>query len=325
MKIQLCSLTALIAFQTCFAQTLRFEYKDADLLPQRPDSRFHSISGIEAIPSLNQWHLVSDRGAYFIFKNIRNIRDFGLAADTVFAVKTNFWFESIRYDAHSKLFFFAVENDSKPGAINRDSTTYVAYSADILKLTSATDFLIPPLPLPADNKGIEAIAITPLRNVWVAPEAGWKYEAHKDTTNVHFLKFSEGNSGNSTPEQFSYPIDRSGCPNSLKEKVGGIAELLSWDENRLLVLERCYDNGPGGSKKVKAKLWVATVDGQNLRKEPEPAFDFSTQLPFPVDNLEGMAFWPTPDGAKKQILFISDDNADAHPNQRTQLILLEEK
>lgn len=301
------------------AQSLEFVYKESDILGQRPDSKFHSISALEFIPQLKEWHLASDRGQYFIFKNIKSIKDFGLAADTVFTQKTKFWIESLRYDSIRKNFIFSVENEYHPTAANSDTTTYVAVTKSVIQPETSINYLLPPIPLPTDNKGIEAITLTPNGNIWIAPEAGWAGQASTDSTRIHFLRFTTNKSGDYDRQQFYYSMARNDCPFSKTEKFGGISEILSVDNERLLVIEKCFDEG--GSRKVKAKLWLATIKGNALVKSPAPAFDFST-LPFQVDNVEGMSWWPTGDH-KRQLLLITDDNNNL--KQRTQLILLEEK
>lgn len=303
-------------------QSLEFTYKNSDILGQRPESKFHSISAIEFLRERNEWHLASDRGQYFIFKNIKLIQDFGLAADSVFTQKTKFWIESLRYDSMRKNFIFSVENEYHPTPANSDTTTYAAIVSSVTQPDAPLSYLLPPIPLPTDNKGIEAITLTPKGCIWIAPEAGWTGQAHTDSTRIHFLRFTPTKSGGFERQQFYYSITRKECPFSRTENVGGISEILSVDEQRLLVIEKCFDDGSGGSRKVKAKLWLATVNGNTLVKSQTPAFDFST-LPFKVDNVEGMSWWPYGNTTKRQLLLITDDNANAV--QRTQLILLEEK
>jgi hypothetical protein len=303
------------------SQSIEFTYLDSDILGARPSSKFHSISAIDFIPQKKEWHMASDRGQYFIFRNIKSIRDFGLGADTVFTQKTQFWIEALRYDSNRNNFIFSVENEYHPTPANSDTTTYVAITPSLVTSGTSLNYLLPPIPLPFDNKGIEAITLTPDGSIWVAPEAGWDGQAHPDSSIIHFLKFHVSKSGSVSQHQFLYSITRKDCPFSPTENVGGISEILSVDNERILILEKCFDDGPGGARKIKAKLWLATVRGNVLEKYPSPAFDFSS-LPFQVDNLEGMAWWPT-SSAKRQLLLITDDNANS--KQRTQLLLLEEK
>ena len=267
--------------------------------------------------------MASDRGAYFVFDSIRSIRDFEKNEKLVMPKYVGFWFESVRIDKDGR-FFYAVENEYEPIWGNPDTITYIAYSSQFPPREASPPYLISPIPLPADNKGIEAMAVTDQGNIWVAPEAGWSGETEVGNDTIHFLKFSRAESVYHLDGQYSYVIDRSGCPNSATEKRGGISEILAVNEKQLLVLERCYDNGKGGTNKVKAKLWQVTIQGLHLKKDPEPAFDFNLGMPFVPDNLEGMSWWPSENGKRKLIL-VSDDNPGLKNKQRTQLILLEER
>ncbi|MCF0056403.1 esterase-like activity of phytase family protein [Dyadobacter sp. CY356] len=306
-----------LCFQNLKAQSLTFGLSDYTILAKKPAGILHGISGIEYITAKKQWHLASDRGNYFIFDSISNIRDFENRQNLAISKKTGYWFEAIRFDPKYSTFLYAVENEYKPNNETNDTTTYVSYYDSF-----PPAYLIPPMHLPADNKGIEAIAVTDSGAVWIAPEAGWQGETEFGNDTIHFWKFDRKNSGYSEAIPYTYVIDRSGCPLSTTEKRGGISEILAVKENQLLVLERCYDEKV--SKKIKAKLWQVTVDGATLKKDPAPAFDFNDNFPFVVDNLEGMAWWPG-DNEKRQILLVTDDNPGLKNSQRTQLILLKEK
>lgn len=299
------------------AQPLQFELSDYRLLPQKPEGNLHGISGIEYISSKNQWHLASDRGSYFIFDSINTIQDFEKRQHLAVYKKTGLWYEALRFDATSNTFFYAVENEYMANSETCDTTTYVSYMDAF-----PPSFLFPPLHLPADNKGIEGIAVTDSGNVWVAPEAGWAGETEVGNDTIHFRKFEKLKNGYSQAGEYSYVIDRSGCPQSPTEKRGGISEILSVNENQLLVLERCFDLKI--TNKIKAKLWQVTVEGSHLKKDNKPAFDFNEGFPISVDNLEGMSWWGTENG-KRRLLLITDDNPGMKNNQQTQLILLKEK
>jgi len=58
------------------SQTLQFVFSDSTILPLKPVGQLHGISAIEYVPSKKQWHLATDRGAYFVFDSINSIRDF---------------------------------------------------------------------------------------------------------------------------------------------------------------------------------------------------------------------------------------------------------
>ncbi len=324
MKKILLSSLFFVCFHFTNAQRLQFTFADSTFLPPKPIGQLHGISGIEYLPNKDQWHWASDRGAYFVFDSVKTIRDFAKMEQKLIPKITNYWFESIRIDPRSGGFFYAVENEYKPEWNSPDTTTYVSYFESYPPTHAKPVYLIAPLALPADNKGIESITITEQGNVWVAPEAGWWGETEVEQDTIHFLKFKKTISGYAPAGQFSYVIDRSHCPASKTEKRGGISEILSVNENQLLVLERCYDEGKSRSKEIIAKLWQVTVDGFHLKKDVLPAFDFNKNLPFVPDNLEGMSWWKQK-GGKRQLVVVSDDNPGLKNKQRTQLILLKEK
>lgn len=322
MKNYLTAILLFLSLGLVKAQSIRFEFADSSFLPKKPEGQLHGISAIAYHSGKKQWHLASDRGNYFVFNGIESIHDFEQKEKQLIAKVTSNWFESVRFDKNGR-FIYAVENEYKPGFDNMDTTTYVAYYDSYPPKSGKPTHIVPPVWLPADNKGIESLAITDSGSVWIAPEAGWFGETEVGQDTIHFLRFNKKGMDYLPAESFSYVIDRTGCPFSKTEKLGGISEILSVNESQLLVLERCFDNGPGGSEKVKAKLWQVTVDGTHLKKDPKPAFDFSTDLPFAPDNLEGMDWWPT-DTGKRQLILVTDDNPGLKNKQRTQLILLRE-
>jgi hypothetical protein len=306
------------------SQALKFTFTDSTFLPTKPHGQLHGISGIEYIPSKDQWHWASDRGAYFVFDSIKTIRDFEKFEKSVIPKLTNYWFESIRIDPKAGGFFYAVENEFKPEWNSPDTTTYVSYYESFPPKNPKPFYIISPMALPADNKGIESITVTKNGNLWVAPEAGWAGETEVGQDTIHFVKFVKTISGYAPGGQYSYVIDRTGCPLSATEKRGGISEILAVNETELLVLERCFDEGKGRSKEIKSKLWHVKAEGQHLKKGEEPAFDFNKDLPFVPDNVEGMSWWKFADG-KRQLVVVSDDNPGLKNKQRTQVILLKER
>jgi len=324
MRIALLILFASLCARFTEAQSLQFTFLDSTVVAPKPIGQLHGISAIEYFPAKKQWHVASDRGGYFVFDSIKTIRDFEKWDKIVMPKLTNYWFESVRFDKTDGRFLYAVENDYDPIWENRDTTTYVSYFDTYPPKLQNMRYLISPIPLPADNKGIESMAISDSGSVWIAPEAGWAGETEVGQDTIHFLKFQKLGTGYQPPKSFSYLIDRSGCPFGPTEKRGGIAEILSVNESQLLVLERCYNNGEGGDNKIKAKLWQVTVKGSHLKKDPEPAFDFNKNLSFDPDNLEGMSWWPS-DNGKRKLILVTDDNPGLKNKQRTQFILLEEK
>jgi hypothetical protein len=284
-----------------------------------PDTnkQLHAISGIEYIPTSGQWHLASDLGDYFIFDNISQPSDLIRQSSSTRARKTTFRFEAIRYDTVSKTYYFAVETDN---------ITYVTSYGPFPPTSLTPDFYLATVPS-YDNSGIEAIALTK-DFLWVAPERGWDFKEYDATGRMNFYRYGRNQEGRFSttagPEQFVYEVDaaaRNKCRTDKSHERLGVSELIAVDENRLLVLERCYPY----QNKTYIRLSAVAVNessGQRLLKRlkinQQDAYEFSTDQ---IDNFEGMTWWTDPKTGKRLLVVISDDNANA--KQRTLLRLLE--
>tara|TARA_R110002124_G_scaffold239540_3_gene404762 strand:- start:73 stop:1041 length:969 start_codon:yes stop_codon:yes gene_type:complete len=303
-------------------QGIQFSFTKSLCLSEKPFGQLHGISGIDYNASTKEWHWVNDRGVYFLIKNIESIEDFQMQQDSLIGKSTIYWFESIRIDPTTGRFIFSVENEFTPHWQNHQTSTYVSYFDKSPPKSTKLKYIIPPMDLPADNSGIEAIALTNQGKLWVAPERGWKGETV--SKKVLFKRYKFHNDGYLSDGEFHYEIEKEICPNTPMKDSEGISEILAITEDKLLVLERCYDNVSTRPKIVKAKLWEATISGNKLIKSATPAFDFNASLPFIPDNLEAMAWWPNETG-KRQLLLVTDDNPGTVNRQKTQLILLTEQ
>lgn len=281
------------------------------------NENFHGISAIEYLPGTGEWYLGGDRGHFFRFNNCSRIQDF-TANNLTAEVNTGYYYESIRYDAVNRIYYFSEEKES-----------YTAVYLVCENLKSQPSQLLQ-IPLPADNKGIEALAVTPSGALWIAPEAGWKNETGMDNDTIHFLRYKNPAPKTGIPdsERFKFPIIRFRA--ALKsDRPGGISEILALDETNLLVLERAYHNT---TDQVRAFLWNVTVDEKNMQLiKGTLAFDFGAMNN--LCNIEGMCWG---DAEKKSLFIIADDNfyndkkipgSDRYekPTLRSQMIVLRRK
>ncbi|WP_020599384.1 esterase-like activity of phytase family protein [Spirosoma panaciterrae] len=283
-------------------QQIQFVFSDSTTIPHTIDS-LRGISGLAIDPATGEWHLVSDRGRHFVFTNIRSIRDLGDPSRLSVSEPTPYWFESIRYDSQSHAYFWTDEHEFITsllyGQSVRDSTRQI-----LLKI-----------PLPSPNKGLEGIALTSTGALWVAPEAGWEGQTRLDQDTITFLRYANPTLADPPVERFLYPINRCAFAQG-DERVGGISEIVAVDDQRLLVLERCYDSV---QKRVTANLYLATINEQTHTLTKELAFDFNRQFPGNVCNLEAMA-WA--DAGHQTIVVIADDNFRQNQTLRNQVIVL---
>lgn len=293
-----------LAFQAN-GQQLAFTLSDYLTLPRT--AGLHGISGIDYRADTKTWHLAGDRGSYHTLHNISQFGDLLCQPDS--SVDTGLYLESVRYDASTDTYYFAVENDEE---------SYVGMKQHAMprKGESFDRLLLPhPMPDPKTNKGIEGLALTP-NYLWVAPEAGSADEATPENTLMHWYRYKKTAGALTLDGEFAYEVDRNVCPG---ENLGGIAEIIAMpgDETRLLVLERCYQKPT-----VTAKLYEVRVDEaarKLVKYRNKPAFDFNTQPGFSPDNLEGMA-WTKDATGTSVLVVISDDNGGKR--QWTQVVLL---
>ncbi|SOD90648.1 esterase-like activity of phytase family protein [Spirosoma fluviale] len=296
----------LLAYSTVHGQGVSFTFEgDSITMPFVRDS-LRGISGLEIVPTTGEWHLVSDRGWHFTFTNIRTIRDLGDKTRLKAAQKTPYWFESTRYDARTGTYFWTDEHEHvtsvQYGKVMRDSVAQV-----LLKL-----------PLPSPNKGLEGLAVMPSGALWLAPEAGWEGETRLTQDTITFFRYPNPLATDPVVERYRYPIDR--CPFAQgEERTGGISEILAVDDTRLLVLERCYDNE---QKRVTANLYLATPDQATHTLRKELAFNFNSQFPGSVCNLEAMA-WA--DESHQTLVLMADDNFRVNKTLRNQVIVLKRR
>lgn len=288
---------------TGYCQPIQFTFDgDSATIPLVRDS-LRGISGLEIIPAKKEWHLVSDRGWHYVFSGINTIQDLGNSALLIQQQKTPYWFESLRFAPQQNIYFWTDEYEN---------TTSLLYGKSVLD--SSKQVLLR-MPLPGSNKGLEGIAITPSGVLWVAPEAGWEGETTMNQDTITFFRYANPAETDPTVERYKYPINRCAFAQG-EERLGGISEILAIDDNRILVLERCYD---ASQKRVTAGLYVASIRDSSHVLTKELAFDFNRQFPGNVCNLEAMA-WA--DEQKQRLVLIADDNFRRNQTLRNQIIVL---
>ncbi|GAB4009677.1 hypothetical protein GCM10028808_18880 [Spirosoma migulaei] len=289
-----------------FGQSLQFSFEGDSLTMPFVQDSLRGISGLEIIPATGEWHLVSDRGWHFIFSNIRSIRDLGDSSHLKLAQKNPFWFESVRYDARTSTYFWTDEHEF---------VTSVLYGKSVHD--SASQVLLK-IPVPAPNKGLEGLAVTSSGALWVVPEAGWEGETLMNQDTITFFRYPNPLASDPIVERFAYPINRCAFAQG-EERVGGISEILAIDDQRVLVLERCYD---ASQKRVTANVYVATPNEKTHTLTKELAFDFNRQFPGNICNLEAMA-WA--DEQHQTLVLMADDNFRRNKTLRNQVIVLRKR
>lgn len=138
-------------------------------------------------------------------------------------------------------------------------------------------------------------------------------------------------------KEYAYQLEK--VARSGLREVNGVTEILSYDQDKFLVLERSFASGyEDGGNNVKLFLVDITdaTDVSTLKSLNSTSYipvkktlllDFETirsnLTDGIVDNIEGMTFGPNFVNGKRSLVLISDNNFNAFGSQITQLILFE--
>lgn len=276
--------------------------------------KFGGISGIEFYN--NSLFGVSDRA----FNSKTNQNSFIFEIDSLLQVSSSFRFfevdnaESIRFDISTKKMFYAFEREDSTGVgyINEQNmpANLVAFSMTNDSLTS-------------ENRGIESLCFDEKHNIWFA------FESSSNGT-VSFFQSPFDSAKNvydlSKRKVFHYPFDSKSClkvDQIINGSLGnGITEILPYDTDKLLVMERCFDGAF-----VTMRLFVASIPIEGNLLAKQQVFDFSIKNEFlgqnhalKPDNMEGMC-WGKDEASHRILYVISDDNFNPK-RQRTLLLKL---
>ncbi len=186
------------------------------------------------------------------------------------------------------------------------------------------------LSLSFDNKGYWISFELPLIEDGVEPTT-------TDTESPVRITFFNKNTGNAE-RQFAYELDPVARKAALGTtfEVNGLVEILEYDKDKFLALERSYASGYiDGGNNVKIynvdatnatnTLSIESLAQSNYNKATKTLlFDFETirsQLTnTTVDNLEGITFGPKLADGSKTLVVISDNNFNSYYPQLNQLI-----
>lgn len=328
-------LLLLIIFQNAaYAQKLylkSFSYLDKEKFDTSEKNLLGGFSAIEYNPIQKKWSLLSDKTdtdtiSYIFDADIESgtINKTSLHGRPFFKQRG---VESFRYSNETA--FFAAEKDdvSFIGLISTNKESKILYSTPLSGKLLTT------------NRGIEGLTFMPgKKELWYALESGASVDCDKENfTNFYKVTYAKPLPGKNDfvkSEKYTYAIDRCQCL-EIGQKFGpdngsGVSEILAYDQDRLLVMERCYNekNRKCGSQ---VKIFLAKIDkSKKMIVKTDTLFDFnnkedynaSSQGHLEPDNLEGMA-WGPGEGLKRLLYVISDDNFK--DCQKTQLFVLSQE
>ncbi|MDT0647861.1 esterase-like activity of phytase family protein [Zunongwangia sp. F260] len=177
---------------------------------------------------------------------------------------------------------------------------------------------------------------------WVATELplekdGPKPKLFPTNSPVRFTLYNSEE--NKAVKQFAYKLDGISKIPFLYFAVNGVTEILEYEKEKFLVLERSFSAGHGTNSNT-VKIFAAnaqnatnTLKINRLRKsdyrfaDKELIFNFKSvkkQLSEEIiDNIEGMCFGPVLPNGNRSLVLISDNNFNSFGKQLSQIILLE--
>lgn len=249
--------------------------------------------------------------------------------------------EALRYNPDDNAVIISTEGHIKSGkdplVFAVDSTGKVICHYILPDYFSANSTL-----KPRHNGVFEGLAEShDKKGFWVAMELPLEKDGSEPTIEAgHYpVRITHVDKNSKKPtKQFVYLLDKIELIPKGKFAVNGLTDVLEYDTDKFLVLERSFSSGWGTQGNV-VKIFKADASGasntlhmQNLGDNPvevaqkELLFNFNTvrdQLSDGIiDNIEGFTFGPNlPDGSKTLIL-IADNNFNRLGKQLNQFILL---
>jgi hypothetical protein len=190
---------------------------------------------------------------------------------------------------------------------------------------------------PRSNLSFEGLSFAPDgQSIWLGMEAPM-YQDGPLATPEHgaVSRFSRFDLQGRVLAQYAYPLDPvQGVPAPGRFADNGVSELLVFDAQHLLALERSGVQDASGRFAFYIRLYLVTLDGatdisgvaalsgaayQPLQKRL--LLDLNAAGMAKVDNLEGMSWGPPLPNGHRSLVLISDDNFS--PDQVTQLLVFD--
>lgn len=162
-------------------------------------------------------------------------------------------------------------------------------------------------------------------------EDGPRADIEKTNSYVRFFEFDMQSQENIA--QYAYPLESIAYPSNpvTAFKINGVSEILAFDNNQILVVERSYSTG-----RLVCTIRVFLADfssADNIKnvkslRENAPQHLMNKQLllnmddlGFHIDNVEGVTFGPQLPNGHQSLIFVTDDNFQQ--KQKTQFLLFE--
>ncbi|GLB54065.1 hypothetical protein NBRC110019_31060 [Neptunitalea chrysea] len=225
--------------------------------------------------------------------------------------------ESIRYIEDTNEFIISSEGNINQG-INPSIIKVDSIGNMVSHFTLPDYFNANGKQHPENNGVFEGVSISfDKKGYWVSNE----YPLINDPEHYTRITYYDDAAQKAT-KQFTYKLDST--------KNFGITEILEYQPNQFLILERSYTKQEGNTIKifdVNANKATNTLAIETLTEDDfTPAinnseFNFNSVKGLKMDNVEGMCFGPLLPNGHQTLLLVSDSNFRC--TQKTQIILME--
>lgn len=250
--------------------------------------------------------------------------------------------EGILFNAEEETFYFssegAINKGKDPMLFETDTTGSFLESFEVPE-----NLLAESVKEPRNNGSFEGLARAyDGQGIWAAMELplvtdGPKPKLIRTKSPVRITYFDK-ETGEAI-KQFPYRLEPIAKIPWLYFAVNGVTDLLEYEPDKFLVIERGFASGHGMKGNtvrifdVDANLGTNTLDRDNLRvtfynpAEKELLYDFKWAKKYldqkVIDNIEGVTFGPVLPNGNKTLILISDNNFNSIGKQLNQVILME--
>ena len=335
-------------------EDVQLKFLDETIIPADLDFQGTRVGGLSGIDFKNgKYYLVSDQASkpriYSAKIDIENNSLKNIEFEEVFNIaktkKFNEEFldlEAIRFDGQKNEFTVVSEgliSDGKsPGIYTINKRGEVTKNFEIPEHFKAEGDQ-----KPRNNGVFEGITESfDKKGYWVATELPLEKDASKpkifpSRSHIRITKFDK-QTGEAI-RQFTYQLDGISKLPINYFAVNGVTELIEYEQDQFLILERSYSAGYGSHGNT-VKIFTAdaseatnTLGMHQLRGEKyakarkKLIFNFKSvkdQLTDKiVDNIEGMTLGPVLENGEQTLLLVSDNNFNSFAKQITQVILMQ--
>lgn len=312
------------------------------------------VGGLSGIDFKNgKYYLVSDQASdpriYIADISVENDKIKNISMEQLIRIKKTdqfskevFDLEAIRFDELRNEFIITsegiIDDEKDPGVYRISEIGEVKEAFKIPDHFKANDEQ-----KPRNNGVFEGLTESfDQQGYWVATESPLEKDSSKpkifpSKSHIRVTRYDK-NTGEATRE-FVYKLDGIAKLPINYFAVNGVTEILSYADDKFLILERSYSAGYGSHGntvkifEVDASMATNTLKMNRLKgekyktAEKKLLFNFDTVednlTQEIIDNIEAMCFGPELKNGKRSLMLVSDNNFNSFADQINQFILME--